>query len=430
MALYDRLTAKESESGPIRIGAVGAGWMGGGFLAAVRHVPGMRIACLADDDPGLAERAATECGGVHPDEIVRTDSRTQAEDAVRAGKLVVTGDVDLPPTLQGIDIATDVTPSPASGARAALRAIEAGNDVVLVNIEADVTVGRELKRRAAAAGVLYSVSSGDEPGCLMELWDFVRTLGYLPIVIGKGKNNPLNPDATPDTVRASAEKADKDPFQVASYVDGTKTMFELTCVANATGCVPSQPGMTGPEADLQTVSDAFRLTADGGTVPHPGVVDYVQGQAMAGGVFVTVKIDDERIGADLAYLKVGKGPYFTFFRPYHLWFLEAPISIARAFFDREVTLASLDRPVADVATVAKRDLQPGEVLDTFGGYTFRGVNYPAAEFRTLGALPVGLAPGAKMRNPVRKGAVIGMQDVSLDDTLDVVRLRRSQDQAT
>jgi predicted homoserine dehydrogenase-like protein len=158
----------------------------------------------------------------------------------------------------------------------------------------------------------------------------VTTLGYEPIVIGKGKNNPLKTSANPDTVAESAQKAGKDPFQVASYVDGTKTMFEMTCAANATGCRPMKRGMHGPEATLETVSQVFALEEDGGLTRQPRSVDFVQGSSMAGGVFITVRVQDQRIQDDLTYLKVGKGKYCTFFRPYHLWFLEAPISVARS----------------------------------------------------------------------------------------------------
>jgi len=296
-----------------------------------------------------------------------------------------------------------------------------------VNIEADVTIGRILHKRAREAGVLYTVSSGDEPGCLMELYDFVSTLGYEVIVIGKGKNNPLDRTATPDTVMESARRANKDPFQVASYVDGTKTMFEMTCAANATGCLPMQRGMIGPQATLETVSQIFALEADGGITKFPGAVDFVQGPAMAGGVFVTVRVQDERILADLQYLRVGKGKYFTFFRPYHLWFLEAPISVAQAHLYRRAWLLPLDRPVAEVMTFAKRDLRPGERLDDFGGYTFYGVMDRAEEARALQALPVGLAPGAKVARPVAAGEIVTWQDVRLDETSIVVKLRRQQD---
>jgi predicted homoserine dehydrogenase-like protein len=148
---------------------------------------------------------------------------------------------------------------------------------------------------------------------------------------------------------------------------------------------------------------------------------------MAGGVFVTVRILDERIDADLKYLKVGKGKYFTFFRPYHLWFLEAPISIARAYLARETTLVPLDKPVADVMTIAKRDLQPGDRLDEFGGYTFYGLMDRAQEFRNQNALPVGLAVGAKVQNAISAGQVITWDDVKLDENSTVVKLRRQQD---
>jgi len=208
--------AERAEAGtPIRVGTVGTGWMGTGFFAAVRHVRGMEIAILVDDDVEQAAEVLRTVGGVASERIVTTDSPGKAQDALVHGRVVVTPSLELAVVMNGIDVFTDVTPSPASGAATALAAIEAGRDVVLINIEADVTVGAELKARAREAGVLYSVSSGDEPGCLMELWDFVSTLGYTPIVIGKGKNNPLDTSATPDTVRGSALKADKDPRCVA-----------------------------------------------------------------------------------------------------------------------------------------------------------------------------------------------------------------------
>jgi predicted homoserine dehydrogenase-like protein len=424
--LRDELLRREAEGCPIRVGVSGAGWMGGGFLAQVAHVPGMEVNVLADSDTHAAWDAFMTTG-VEQDDIVEAYTPGPAMDALRAGKRVITGSYALAAQLEAIDIVTDVTPSPAIGAETAYAGIQHGKDVVLVNIEADVTVGRILKKLARDAGVLYSVSSGDEPGCLMELYDFVGSLGYELIVIGKGKNNPLDPSATPDTVAESARRTNKDPFQVASYVDGTKTMFEMTCAANATGCTPMQRGMIGPEATLETVSEIFALEEDGGITSFAGAVDFVQGSSMAGSVFVTVRVEDERIRGDLQYLKVGVGKYFTFFRPYHLWFLEAPISIARAYLHRHVTLAPLDRPVAEAMTVAKRDLKPGERLDDFGGYTFYGVMDRAEEARGLNALPVGLAPGAEVVRSVLAGEILTWADVQLDEDSTVVKLRRQQD---
>jgi predicted homoserine dehydrogenase-like protein len=378
----------------------------------------------ADVEEGINAFLAT---GMSRDQINEVETATQASDAIRAGKRAVTADIRLLAQVEEIDIVTDSTWSPAIGAEVADACIQFGKDVVLINIEADVTVGHILKKKAAQAGVLYSVSSGDEPGCLMELYDFVKTIGYQIITIGKGKSNALNPDATADLVADSARKADKDPVQVASYVDGTKTMFEMTCAANATGCRPMQRGMVGPEANQDTVSQIFALEEDGGISKFPGNVDFVQGPSMSGGVFVTARVNDDRIRDDLQYLKVGKGRYFTFFRPYHLWFLEAPISIAEAFLNRKVWLEPLDEPVADVMTVAKRDLQPGEVLERFGGYTCYGVMDLAEEARKLNALPAGISPDARMARPVEKGQVITWDDVVLDEDSTVVKLRREQD---
>ena len=425
--IHKDLARLEAEGKPIRVGVSGAGWIGSGFAAQVAHVKGMRVNVLADPDVAAA-RQAFQAIGLAPEDLVETDDPNKAEDALRKDKYVVTGSYALAAQLDSVDIVADVTPSPASGAETAYACIQNGKDIVLVNIEADVTVGRILHKMARQAGVLYTVSSGDEPGCLMELWDFVTTLGYEPVVIGKGKNNPLNPAANPDLVAESARKSNKDPYQVASYVDGTKTMFEMTCAANATGCLPMQRGMKGPEATLDNVSEIFALEADGGITTQLKSVDFVQGSSMAGGVFVTVRIEDQRICEDLEYLKVGKGHYYTFFRPYHLWFLEAPISVARAYLYRQTTLVPLDQPVADVITVAKRDLIPGDRLDEFGGYTFSGLIDNAETTRELNALPVGLAPGAVVNKQVPAGDFLTWEDVTLDENSQVVKLRREQDQ--
>lgn len=425
--IHTDLLRLQAEGRPIRVGVSGAGWIGSGFVRQVAHMSGMRVDVLADPETHLARQAFLDCG-LPGDRLVEAAAPGPAMDALRAGKKVITGSYALAAQLEAVDVVADVTPSPASGAETAYSCIQHHKDVVMVNIEADVTVGPILKKLAQAAGILYTVSSGDEPGCLMELWDFVTSLGYEPVVIGKGKNNPLNPQATPDSVAESARRANKDPYQVASYVDGTKTMFEMACAANATGCSPQQRGMLGPEADLTTVSQVFALKADGGLIEAPRTVDFVQGSAMAGGVFVTVRVADARIRADLEYLKVGQGDYYTFFRPYHLWFLEAPLSVARAVLYRQTTLVPLDEPVADVMAVAKRALPAGERLDEFGGYTFYGVIDRAAQAHALNALPVGLAPGALVGQPVGAGQIITWDDIQLDESQTVVRLRRMQDQ--
>jgi predicted homoserine dehydrogenase-like protein len=425
--IYQELTKLEAEGRPIRVGVSGAGWIGSGFVQQCNYVNGMTVTVLADEDLELA-RGVFVSSGIQPADIIEANTPGKAMDVLRGGKKVVTGSYQLASQLADVDIVADITPSPAIGAETALSCIKNGKDVVMVNIEADVTVGAILKRKAAQAGVLYTVSSGDEPGCLMELYDFVKTLGFEPVVIGKGKNNPLDTAANPEMVFESARKADKDPYQVASYVDGTKTMFEMACAANAVGARPIQRGMIGPKADLENVSQIFALEEDGGLTHHVNSVDFVQGSAMAGGVFIVTRVGDERIRTDLEYLKVGHGKYFTFFRPYHLWFIEAPISVAKAYLHREITLVSQDQPTTDVMTVAKRDLEPGETLDDFGGYTFHGVMDRFEVARAEHALPVGLAPGAKLLVRKKIGDMITWDDVMLDETQNVVKLRREQDQ--
>ena len=420
------LLRRQEENNPIRVGASAIEWMGSGLLAAFAHVPGMEISAVANADvqEGIDSLIAA---GINREQILVSDNLAEIEDAIRSGKRIVTADPRLLAQIDALDIVTDSTWSPAIGAEVADACIQYKKDVVLVNIEADVTVGHILKKKAAEAGILYSVSSGDEPGCLMELYDYVVSLGYEVITIGKGKNNPLNTAATPELVAESAAKANKDPVQVASYVDGTKTMFEMTCAANATGCKPMQRGMIGPEASFENVSEIFALEEDGGISKFPGNIDFVQGPSMSGGVFVTVKVDDERIQDDLNYLKVGSGKYFTFFRHYHLWFLEASISIAQAYLNRQVWLAPQDVPIADVMTIAKKDLKVGEILERFGGYTNYGVMELAESARKLNALPVGLSPGARVVKPIKAGQIIAWSDVELDEESTVVKLRRAQD---
>ncbi|MBI9046596.1 MAG: hypothetical protein JEZ06_19045 [Anaerolineaceae bacterium] len=423
--IHKKLGKLHEENRPIRVAVSGAGWIGSGFVQQCNYVKGMEVNLLADEQINLAKETFL-ASGVEESNIIEVESPEKAMDALRSNKKVITASYQLAAQLEDIDIVADITPSPAIGAETAMSCIHYAKDIVMVNIEADVTVGSILKKKAKEAGILYTVSSGDEPGCLMELVDFVKILGFEPIVLGKGKNNPLNPRATPDLVAESARKSNKDPFQVASYVDGTKTMFEMACAANAVGAKPIRRGMVGPDADMSNISRIFALEEDGGLATGNNCIDFVQGSAMAGGVFITVKVYDERIQADLEYLKVGKGKYFTFFRPYHLWFIEAPISVAKAFLYREVTLVSQDKPTTDVMTIAKKDLSPGEIMDEFGGYTFHGVMDLATEAKKLNALPVGLAPGAKLIKSKQAGEIVEWSDVSLDESLTVVKLRREQ----
>jgi predicted homoserine dehydrogenase-like protein len=424
--LNERLRALEAAGKPIRVAMTGAGWMGGGFLNATALMPGLEVAVVVNDDVNVA--LATCLAGGHFRRGLRVaESVGEAADALRAGKRVVTASQDLAAQLELVDILVDVTPSPATGARTAMSAIEHGKDVVLVNIEADATVGCILHHLAQQAGVLYTVSSGDEPGCIQELYEFTDALGYEVVAVGKGKNNPLDRSATPETMAEAAARQGKDPAQVASYVDGTKTMFEMCCASNALGFPPDVPGMHGPPADRNNITEWMALAEDGGLLSQPGVVDYVTGPEMAGGVWIVAWVGHETIIEDLRYLKVGQGPYFCFFRPYHLWFLEAGLSVARAHLLRQPTLVPQAVPTSEVLAIAKCDLAPGERLDGVGGYTYYGWLDRAERARELNALPLGLAEGALVQQKVEQGTIITYEDVILDEDSLLVRLRRRQE---
>ena len=426
LGLNSRLRTLEAKGQPIRIAMTGAGWMGSGFAAAISIMPGMEVAVIVDDDVNAAHEALV-AAGCATESVVVAESVGQAADALRAGKRLVTASQDLASQLEAVDIVVDVTPSPAVGARTAISAIRHGKGVVMINIEADVTVGRVLHHLAEKNGVMYTVSSGDEPGCIKELYDFVDALGYEVIAVGKGKNNPLDRAATPDTVAEAAARQNKEAAQVASYVDGTKTMFEMCCISNALGFPPDIRGMHGPDADTESIAKLFALREDAGVLSQTGVVDYVTGQAMSGGVWVIVRVPDERLVADLRYLKLGGGPYFCFFRPYHLWFLEAGLSVARAHLLGEPTLYPRPEPTSDVLTIAKRDLAMGEALDGIGGYTYYGLIDTADNAREQDALPVGLANDGRIKRHVKQGEVITYDDVELDEESLLVKLRRQQD---
>jgi predicted homoserine dehydrogenase-like protein len=424
--LHRELLKREAENNPILVAGGGQGWMGHSLARQMGCTPGMQLVALVNPDPQAA-RAMFIDTGLTPDSIVEADSPGPAIDAIRAGKRVVTAAFALPAQLEMVDVVVDAGWSPAWAAQTAYHAIRHGKDVVLYNIETDVTVGRILKKMAVQAGVIYSVATGDEPGCLMELYDFVRTLGLEVIAIGKAKNTPFEPGATPQTVAETAQKTGLDPYQLAFWADGTKTMLEMACAANATGYGPMQRGMVGPSATPETVSQIFALKEDGGIVRFPGVVDYVQGDALAGGVFITVRVRDPRQRAELRYLKGWNGDYFTFTRPYHLGVVETPISIARVCLHRQATLVPLDQPVAEVMAVAKRDLLPGDILDDLGGFCAYGEIDQDDVARELRALPVGLVPGARMVRKLAAGQIISWDDVSLDEDSIVVKLRREQD---
>ncbi len=421
--LLPRLKALDAAGSIIKVGLVGAGQMGEGLVAQMESMFGMRAAVVADVVPGRAAEVLVS-GGAAPDQVVETDDGDTAVAALEAGRRVATTNASLAWT-EPVDITVEATGIPEIGARVAYGAILARKHVLQMNVETDATVGYLLRRMANAAGVVYTLTAGDEPGTTMELYDFAVSLGFDVICAGKGKNNPLDRSANPDTVAARAAEQQMNPKMLASFVDGTKTMVEMTSLANAIGFVPDVTGMHGPEVTAKTITDVYRPKAEGGILGSTGVVEY--GLGIAPGVFVVFTTDHPKLVRDLKYLSMGDGPYWALYRPYHLTSLETPISIARAVIYGDTTVATDMPPTAETVTVAKRDLAAGEHIDGLGGFSVYGMIERADAARAGNQVPLGLAPGSVVRKPVMAGQTLTYDDVELDESQTIVHLRRLQD---
>ena len=261
----------------------------------------------------------------------------------------------------------------------------------------------------------------------MELHDFADAIGFEIIALGKGKNNPMRLDANPDTVKAEAKAKGTSPRMLASFQDGTKTMVEMNCVANATNFIPDQTGMHGPSATLEQLSRTFNLREAGGILSRKGIVDYVKG--VAPGVFAVVTSDQEEVRREMQYLKMGEGPHFTLYRPFHLTSLETPLSAARAVLLGEPTIAPIGKPVAETVAVAKKDLKPGEYLDGIGGFTIYGLLQSLEEAQKTNALPIGLVDHkTKLKREVKQGELLSYDDVELNIDSFIVHLRHLQNE--
>ncbi len=415
MSLRSKLEALERAGTPIRVGLVGAGQMGRGFIAQVAGIPGMETVAVADVDPQRGLDAFREVG-LDPVEGLNG----------HPGRPAVTGDAADLARSEAVDVVVEATGVTEVGARVAYEAIQERKHVVMLNAETDATIGAILARMARSAGVVYTGSAGDEPAAIMELYDFARSMGFEVVLAGKGKNNPLDVEATPESVAEEAGRKNMNPKMLAAFVDGTKTMVEMAAVANATGFSPDVPGMHGPQETAPgRLGEIFSLEEEGGILSSYRAVDYVRG--VAPGVFVIVRSQVGPVRETLEYLGQGPGPNHVLYRPYHLTSLETPISVARAAIYNEATIAPSGRPTAEVAAVAKRDLSAGEKLDGIGSADYYGHVYPVNE--AAGMLPLGLAGGARTTRPVACGEVIPRSGVELVEESFVVALWRLQQTA-
>ncbi|HEU0101976.1 MAG TPA: SAF domain-containing protein [Mycobacteriales bacterium] len=421
MSFRDRLLDRERRLGrPLRLGLVGAGQMGRGFAAQLGRMPGVHLSAVADVEPARAAEALTSAG---VGQVTATTSTGRAR-AVDDGASVVLDDagelVELP-----LDVVIEATGVPEIGARVILSALLAGRDVATLNVECDVTVGALLHRLSASTGSVYSVCRGDEPVEAKILVDFARDLGFEVVAAGKGKNNPLDPRATPASLLAEATQKRMNPKMLCSFVDGSKAMIEMAALANTTGLEVSRRGMHGPPSTVDTLHRTFALQDDGGVLDRPGVVDYCTGP-VAPGVFAVVRADDPYVNHEMSYLKMGDGPYFSLYRPYHLASIEAPLTVYEMALDRRPSLVA-EHWTAEVAAATKRDLVPGDVIDGVGGSTVAGVIDDAEDFRRDRLVPLGVLAGARVVRPVAAGELLTVDDVEVDTTSVIVALRQLQD---
>lgn len=426
MHLVDSALAKRHAAGrPIRVAMVGAGFMGRGVaLNVTQSVPGMDMVAIANRHIDGAVRAYREAG---IEDTVTIATTAELEAAIAAGRPAVTENPMALCEADGIDAILEVTGAVAFSAEIALRAIEHGKHLVLMNAELDSTVGPLLKTRADAAGVVLTNVDGDQPGVIVNLYRFVRGLGVTPLLCGniKGLHDPYR---NPTTQEAFARQWGQQPTMVTSFADGSKISFEQAIVANATGFRVAQRGMLGPTLpagtpveQTTTLFDIEQLRAAG------GIVDYVVGAVPNGGVFVLGTHDDPRQQHYLKLYKVGEGPLYCFYNPYHLCHFEVHNTIARAVLFGDAAVTPLGAPVVDVVATAKTPLKAGQTLDGIGGYCTYGLAENADTVHAQGLLPMGLVEGCVLKRDVSKDTVLGYADVSLPPGRLVDTLRAQQD---
>ena len=420
------LKARADAGKPIRIGVIGSGEMGTDLVTQGALMRGIEISAIATRRPQTARDATTIAYG-DDSHAVEADTESKVTAAIEAGKLAITSAETLV-TNPLIDVVIDATGKPGVAADYDLLAMEHGKHLVMMNVEADVTIGPYLKQQADRLGVIYSVGAGDEPSSCMELIEFASALGYRVVSAGKGKNNPLNHFAVPDDYREEALRRNMNPRMLVEFVDGSKTMVEMCCIANATGLVPDVPGMHGPKADRDDMVKVLIPREDGGILNKKGVVDFTVGRGVAPGVFVIVEAEHPRIIERMDDLHVGVGPYYAFFRPYHLTSLEVPLTAARIMLYGEPDMVPLPRPVAEVCAVAKRDLTVGETFDAIGETCYRSFILTIGDARAQQAVPVGLLEGGKVLKPVKKGELLTRANAMPDQTTRLFALRQKQDQ--
>jgi len=408
--IVDRaLEEREREQAPIRVAIVGAGYMGRGIaLEILLRKTGMRLVAVANRTLAEAERAFHEAG---VDAVRSVGSLDELEAAVAEGVPAATDDVLSVCRCDGVDVVVEATGEVEFGARTAIEAIGHGKHVVLMNAELDATIGPILKQRADAAGVVITDTDGDEPGVAMNLVRYVKALGFEPVLAGNIKGF-IDRHRTPATQAEFAARHNQKPPMITSFADGTKLSMEATILANATGFGVTRRGMEGPSyghvRDMVGHFDLDRLL-------EGGLVDYVLGAEPGTGAFVVGYGDNPIRAQYMSYFKMGDGPLYLWYQPWHLPNFDLPLTVARAALFGDAAVAPIGGPSCEVVAVAKRDLAPGDVLDGIGGFDCYGEIENSATARSDDLLPMGLTRDCAVVRPVSQDTPLTFADVDVPE---------------
>ncbi|MEX1092025.1 MAG: NAD(P)-dependent oxidoreductase [Acidimicrobiia bacterium] len=418
MTIFRRLYTIAEGGNSIRVAVVGAGFVGRALVHQINLTPAMETSLLVSRKPEAGVEAFIKAG-FETTEILVSDDPGDLDEAIGAGRRCVSPEPWVLEEMQTIDVAVEATGDVEHGALVALAALSGGIHVVSLNYETDATVGPLLAHFARRQGVVYTGSDGDQPGVMMRLVEYAQGIG-LEVKAAVNCKGFLDVHATPETIAPWSERQGTSLKMTTAFTDGTKMNVENCCVANATGLVVDRRGMIGVETTLERALDDF---AD--AMGQSGIVDYTLGGDFGSGVFVIATGAHPELAAPyLQYLKMGPGPDYLFFRPWHLVQLETPLSIAEAVLDREPTIAPSGGPRARVVTIAKRSLQAGHQLDDIGGFDHYGEVDNLD--RTAGLLQVGVASGAVLKRAIDVDRPLRIEDVELDDSRPILRLLEAQ----
>lgn len=430
MYIYKELLARADRDEPVRAALIGAGKFGSMFLSQVPATPGLAVTCIADLDP---QRARSACGAVGWDDALIAQTRfvDDASDAIKSSD---------------VDLIVEATGNPVIGVSHARAAFKAGKHVVMVNVEGDVLAGPLLAGEAAEAGVVYSMAYGDQPALTCELVEWARACGFDVVAAGKGtKYLPEYHASTPDSVwdyygltAEEARAAGMNSQMFNSFLDGTKSALEMAAIANATGLEPPPDGLLFPPCGMDELAHVLRPRAQGGQLYQKGQVEVVSSVERDGrpvfrdlrwGVYVVIEAPSEYTAACFRQYGMNTdatGRYSAMYKPFHLIGLELNISVLSAVLLGKPT-GSTQGFMGDVVATAKRDLEAGEALDGEGGYTVYGKLFPSRTSLETGGLPIGLAQGVTLNNPVAAGGTIKWSDITIGRETEALQIRKEME---